>query len=264
MSHDSGAFLNLLKATNAKKESSSRLRLHPEHRCVASTEPSLHRAAIKPADEIAPLGALAVYLVHRRLLIIECCEHMGVTFPTTGKKVQHVNLEVWTFKPWLSDASSCFLSLENHRRCRHRHHLCRKTKGANTSWNRSCLHGNNCDRHTLCLLRGGLLEKHQNDMRSVWFLNIKQCSARGASRMITNTISGSLSSPTEDGRQTALWSNTEGNTLEKHTENGCNCMFSDPHVWLKAPRKKHLQHKLCPAWMMLTVVSDCLSIKSIN
>lgn len=88
-------FLNLLKATNKKiKKVAARLRLHPEHRCVASTEPSLRRAAIKPTDEIAPLGALAVYLVHRRLLIIQCCEHMGVTFPTTGKKLQHVNLEV--------------------------------------------------------------------------------------------------------------------------------------------------------------------------
>lgn len=85
-------FLNLSKATNTKKESSSRLPFHPEHRCVASTEPSLHCVAIKSADEIAPLGDLAVCLVHRRLLIIECCEHMGVTFCTSGKKLLHINL----------------------------------------------------------------------------------------------------------------------------------------------------------------------------
>lgn len=67
-------------------------------------------------------------------------------------------------------------------------------------------------------------------------MNIKQCSARGASRMITNTISGSLSSPTEDRRRCDLIPRaTHWRNIQK---TGVIACFQTHMYDLKHPKRK--------------------------
>lgn len=176
--------LNLSKATN-KVQSSSRLPLHPEHRCVAKhrTFPALCRRKMCWWDR--SLGR------PRR----GSCSSASPNYwelPACGDDIPHNWQETSTCQlEDLNFSNPIFQTF---------HHVFPPLKlivgvvsvviSPEKEPNRRRVSGNNYDRHALCLLRGRLLEKYQNNTRSLWFMNIKHCSAQGASWIIPNTIPG--------------------------------------------------------------------------